>query len=100
MTAHQRFFYMMLLVIPLLVSLFAPQTAVASKMEQKYITKVLNLMAGDWYDTAGNRILWIQDGFINDCRVLAAYDFAGSSSNGAGRFEILESTGTRNLYLT
>ena len=54
MTAHQRFFYMMLLVIPLLVSLFAPQTAVASKMEQKYITKVLNLMAGDWYDTAGN----------------------------------------------
>ena len=47
MTAHQRFFYMTLLIIPLLVSLFAPQTAVASQMEKNYITKVLNLMEGD-----------------------------------------------------
>ena len=37
---------------------------------------------------------------INGCRVLAAYDFAGVSSNGARRFNILEGTGRRSLYLT
>mgnify|MGYP000922778523 CR=1 FL=1 len=37
---------------------------------------------------------------INGCRVLAPYDFAGVSSNGARRFNILEGTGSRSLYLT
>ena len=59
------------------------------------MTKVLNLMEGDWYDADGNRVLQIGGGYINSCRVLAAYDFAGSSSHGAGRFDILENTGSR-----
>ena len=69
-------------------------------MEQQYVTKVLNLMEGDWYDADGNRVLEIGGGYINGCRVLAAYDFAGASSHGAGRFDILENTGSRSLYLT
>ena len=89
----------MLLAAFLLVGLFAPQPVHAARMEQQYVTKVLNLMEGDWYDADGNRVLQIGGGYINGCRVLAAYDFAGGSSFGAGRFEILESTGTRNLYL-
>ena len=91
MTAYRKFFDTMLLAAVLLVGLFAPQPAHAAQMEQQYVTKVLNLMEGDWYDADGN---------INGCRVLAAYDFAGGSSHGAGRFDILESTGSRSLYLT
>lgn len=90
----------MLLVAVLLVGLSALQPAHAARMEQQYVTKVLNLMEGDWYDADGNRVLQIGGGYINGCRVLAAYDFAGGSSYGAGRFDILESTGSRSLYLT
>ena len=100
MTVYRKFWGTMLLVAVLLVGLFAPQTADAAQMEQQYVTKVLNLMEGDWYDADGNRVLQIGGGYINGCRVLAAYDFAGGSSHGAGRVDILESTGSRRLYLT
>ena len=100
MTVYRKFWGTMLLAAFLLVGLFAPQPAHAARMEQQYVTKVLNLMEGDWYDADGNRVLEIGGGYINGCRVLAAYDFAGGSSHGAGRFDILESTGSRSLYLT
>ena len=48
----------------------------------------------------GSRVLQMGVGYINECRVLVAYDFAGVGSNGAGRLDILESTGSRSLYLT
>ena len=99
MTVYRKFWGTMLLAAVLLVGLFALQPAHAARMEQQYVTKVLNLMEGDWYDADGNRVLQIHDGFINGCQVLAGYDFAGSSSFGAGRFDILESTGRRKLYL-
>ena len=100
MTVYRKFWGTMLLAAVLLVGLFAPQTAHAAQMEQQYVTKVLNLMEGDWYDADGNRVLEIGGRYINGCRVLAAYDFAGASSHGAGRFDILENTGSRSLYLT
>ena len=100
MTAYRKFFDTMLLAAVLLVGLSALQPMHAARMEQQSVTKVLNLMEGDWYDAVGNRVLQIGGGYINGCRVLAAYDFAGGSSHGAGRFDILESTGSRSLYLT
>lgn len=100
MTVYRKFFGTMLLAAVLVVGLFAPQPAHAAWMEQQSVTKVLNLMESDWYDADGNRLLQIGGGYINGCRVLAAYDFAGGSSHGAGRFDILESTGSRSLYLT
>ena len=99
MIAYQRLLGTMILIISLLVGLSALQPVHAARMEQQSVTKVLNLMEGDWYDANGNRVLEIGGGYINGCRVLAAYDFAGASLHGMGRFEILESTGTRNLYL-
>jgi small membrane protein A len=100
MIVQRHFFCTLLFAAFLLVGLFAPQPGHAARMEQQYVTKVLNLMEGDWYDADGNRVLQIGGGYINGCRVLAAYDFAGGSSHGAGRFDILESTGSRSLYLT
>ena len=99
MTVYRKFFGTMLLAAFLLVGLFVLLLVHAARMEQQSVTKVLNLMEGDWYDADGNRVLEIGGGYINGCRVLAAYDFAGASLHGMGRFEILESTGTRNLYL-
>ena len=100
MIVQRHFFCTLLFAAFLVVGLFAPQPAHAARMEQQSVTKVLNLMEGDWYDVDGNRVLQIGGGYINGCRVLAAYDFAGGSSHGAGRFDILESTGSRSLYLT
>ena len=100
MTASNHFLASLIFVASLFTTLSGTQPAEALQMEQKYVSKVLNLMDGDWYDAAGNRVLQIHDGYINGCQVLAAYDFAGGSSNGAGRFDILESTGSRILYLT
>ena len=71
----------------------------AHQMEAQYVTKVLQLMEGNWYDRAGNLILSIHNGYINNCQVLAGYDFAGGTSHGQGQFRILESTGDRNLML-
>ena len=99
MIQNKRFFYTALVYFSLLVGVIALQPVHAARMEQQSVTKVLNLMEGDWYDANGNRVLEIGGGYINGCRVLAAYDFAGASLHGMGRFEILESTGTRNLYL-
>ncbi|ANR70202.1 hypothetical protein AXF19_03830 [Selenomonas sp. oral taxon 126] len=98
MTTAKCFLAAFLFAVSLVIG--AVQPAEAAQMEQQYVTKTLNLMEGDWYDADGNCILQIHDGYINGCPVLAAYDFAGGTSHGAGRFEILESTGTRNLYLT
>ena len=39
------------------------QPAEAGQMEQKYVTKTLNLMDGDWYDVDGNCVLQIHDGY-------------------------------------
>lgn len=101
MTANKRFLAALLFVASLLIGLSGTQPAEAKlQMEQQYATKVLSLMEGDWYDAAGNRVLQFHDGYINGCQVLAAYDFAGSSAFGAGCFRILESTGTRDLYLS
>ena len=100
MIQNKRFFYTALLYFSLLVGVIDLQPAHAAQMEQQYVTKVLNCMEGDWYDADGNRVLQIAGGYTNGCRVLAAYDFAGASLHGMGRFEIIESTGSRSLYLT
>ena len=100
MNAVRQVLYASLLAAILLIGLSETQPAYAARMEQQYVTSVLNLMEGDWYDASGACILQIKGGYINGCQVLAAYDFAGSRPNGTGRFEILERTGSRNLYLT
>lgn len=97
MTTNKMRYCAAAFVISLLMGL--PHTVQAMQMEQRYVVKVLDIMEGDWFDVSGNRVLQIHDGFINGCQVLAGYDFAGSSSFGAGRFDILESTGRRKLYL-
>jgi hypothetical protein len=69
------------------------------QMSASSVSEALTLMEGNWYDHAGNLVLQIHDGYINGCQVLAGYDFAGGTSHAQGQFRILESTGTRTLFL-
>lgn len=76
-----------------------PVHAVTHQMEWPYILKALQLMAGDWYDDSGIKVITVNDKYINSCEVLSAYDFAGSSSYGAGIFHIQERTGIREMRI-
>lgn len=71
----------------------------AQTMAYQYVSNAVNKMAGDWYDSQGNLVLSIADGYINGCQVVAGYDFAGGSSNAVGVFRILEDAGYRNIKI-
>ena len=74
-------------------------TAQAAQMDQGTVYAVLNRMEGNWYNHNGSLVLSIYDGYINDCKVVAGYDFAGGKSDASGVFTILESAGYRNLRI-
>ena len=81
------------------VTISPSASAIANKMEWKYVQKALTLMQGDWYDDNGGRVITINDKYINGCEVLSAYDFAGGSSCAVGTFRIQESTGERDIRI-
>lgn len=54
--------------------------------------------AGDWYDTNGNKVLSISNGYINGCRIVDGTDFAGGYP-GAGVFIIQEAQGRKAIHL-
>ena len=58
--------------------------------------RVMNRLAGDWYDSTGKLVMTIKNGGINGCPVVGASDFAGGDP-GDGLFQIQESTGTRDV---
>lgn len=74
-------------------------TVQAETMAYQYVSNAVNKMAGDWYDSDGNLVLSIADGYINGCQVVAGYDFAGGNSNAIGVFRILEDAGYRNIKI-
>lgn len=62
MNAVRQVLYASLLVAILLIGLSETQPAYAARMEQQYVTSVLKLMEGDWYDASGACILQIKGG--------------------------------------
>jgi hypothetical protein len=101
MHMNKRNFMIAAITVFLIMGMVVPNTVQAMReMESQYVTKALNIMDGDWYDHSGKLVLQIHDGCINGCKVLTGYDFAGGNSCANGQFRILESTGTRNLYLS
>jgi hypothetical protein len=98
MTVNKLHKFKVIMIITVLLVL-AFSTAQASQMNQSTVINVLNKIQGDWYDPGDNLILSINDDYINDCKVVGGYDFAGGSSNGVGIFRIAESAGYRNLKI-
>ena len=57
-----------------------------------------NKIVGDWYDTSGNKVLTISNGYINGCPIVAGADFVGGYP-GAGVFIIQEAQGRKAIHL-
>lgn len=57
-----------------------------------------NKIVGDWYDTSGNKVLTISNGYINGCPIVDGADFVGGYP-GAGVFIIQEAQGRKAIHL-
>ena len=57
-----------------------------------------NKIVGDWYDTSGNKVLTISNGYINGCPIVDGTDFVGGYP-GAGVFIIQEAQGRKAIHL-
>ncbi|MDY2684825.1 MAG: hypothetical protein SOV43_01470 [Selenomonadaceae bacterium] len=53
---------------------------------------------GDWYDDAGHKVLSIHDGIINNCPVIAGFDFIGGRGQ-CGTYRIRQASGPRDIKI-
>lgn len=53
---------------------------------------------GNWYDSAGNFVLSIAPGVINNCRVVRSYDVKAGNP-GSGHYVILTAAGEADLFI-
>lgn len=67
-----------------------------SSMEEVRLSLAKN--DGDWYDDAGKKVLSIHDGSINDCPVVAGFDFAGGRGQ-YGTYRIQQADGPRDITI-
>ena len=78
---------------------FQSAEAVKNQLPQDSLDKLLNIVKGDWYDNTGNKVLSIYDGYLNGCKVVAGFDWAGSRGNGGAVLRIMEETGLRDIRI-
>jgi len=64
-----------------------------------YLSKYLNVMQGDWYNSADQLVLNIANGNINGCAVTNCFDIAGGTNQAGGWFRIVEDAGSRDVEL-
>lgn len=81
------------------ISLYMAPQVYASRMDDRFTYSTLDKMAGDWYNSNGDLVLSISDGYINGCQVLGGYDFAGGTNIARGKFLITEADGNRYLFM-
>lgn len=55
-------------------------------------------LKGDWYDSHGNKILSITDGYVNGCKVIGGFDFIGGRGQ-CGIYRIMENAGPRDIKI-
>ena len=71
----------------------------ANEMPKKYVYQTLDLIEGQWYDVNNNLVLNISNRKINDCLVIAGFDFVGGRSFAKGTFRIAERQGYRDIVI-
>ncbi len=64
--------------------------SVASRMDDRYVEKALQIMQGDWYDDKGAKAMTISNRRINGCEVVGLFDMAGGGGRAAGTFRLRE----------
>ena len=81
-----------------IVCLFSALTIEAAQMSLDSVIRASQRVAGDWYDSSGNRVLSISKGYINGCQIVDGTDFAGGDP-GLGVFIIQEAQGRKAIHL-
>ena len=81
-----------------IVCLFSTLIIEAAQMPIDSVIRTSQKFAGDWYDTNGNKVLSISNGYINGCRIVDGTDFVGDYP-GLGVFIIQEKQGRRAIHL-
>lgn len=93
--------FMFLMIFSLL--LFIPSDmveAAQNQLSQTSLTKLLNIISGDWYNDNGDKVLTIRNGYLNECKVVAGFDWAGSKGSGGAVLRITESDGSRDIRIS
>ena len=80
------------------LSLFSVSTVDAYQMSLDSVIHASQKIVGDWYDTNGNKVLTISNGYINGCPIVDGADFVGGYP-GAGVFIIQEAQGRKAIHL-
>lgn len=88
----------MLGVVFSVLSLFSVSTVDAYQMSLDSVIHASQKIVGDWYDTNGNKVLTISNGYINGCPIVDGADFVGGYP-GAGVFIIQEAQGRKAIHL-
>ena len=89
---------LMLGVVFSVLSLFSVSTVDAYQMSLDTVIHASQKIEGDWYDTSGNKVLTISNGYINGCPIVDGADFVGGYP-GAGVFIIQEAQGRKAIHL-
>ena len=89
---------LMLGVVFSVLSLFSVSTVDAYQMSLDTVIHASQKIDGDWYDTSGNKVLTISNGYINGCPIVDGADFVGGYP-GAGVFIIQEAQGRKAIHL-
>ena len=58
----------------------------------------MSSLKGDWYDSHGNKILSITEGYVNGCKVIGGFDFVGGRGQ-CGIYRIMENAGPRDIKI-
>lgn len=80
------------------ICLFSAFTVEAAQTSLDTAIRFSKKIAGDWYDSSGNKVLSISNGYINGCQIVDGTDFAGGNP-GVGVFIIQEAEGRKAIHL-
>lgn len=75
-----------------------PQAVVHREMPNQEVLLSLARNDGDWYDDSGYKVLSIHNGTINDCPVIAGFDFAGGRGQ-CGTYRIQQASGPKDIKI-
>lgn len=84
-----------IMAVPLPVFASSPYHEESPEMVQKE----LSYFTGEYYDKNGNVILTIKDGYINGCKVITGFNFAGKGFSSSNIFRIIENNGYRDIHI-
>ena len=88
-----------LFILCALVLLVSGQSEAAMGISPDSVHRILERLAGTWYDEEGRAVLTIEGNTINGCEVVGGDRLANGPGSGSLDFIIREAAGTRTLRI-